>query len=163
MLILLAGCMGPPDPPADAQQDTDAALPGLTLSTWIEPRQGRVQLHALVVNDHTDGYWYRVNCHHPWNITLEAPDGRSIEFRRVPMEPGCAPQQDILQPKQYLDSMWSWDARDHDPEQGTSVPVEDGAYTWTAAFAVRDSPVELAVTYHIRVVDGVLGNVTLAG
>lgn len=147
-VVLLSGCFGPPTAPDHAETDRDPDLPGLKLSTWTDERAGRWRIHALVVNDSDQTYNYRVGCGHPWNVTLSGPAGH-VEFREVQEEPGCAAQWEVLRPQGHIDTLYSWDFEDHDPEAGTSEPVPNGTYVWRIEFHLRDQDVVLA-TEHVR-------------
>lgn len=153
LTTLLAGCFGPPEPPESATVDTDPALPGLDFAAWTEERGGRIQLHAQVVNHHDEGYWYRVNCGHPWEVELVGPDG-PVEFREVQEPAGCAPQHEIMQPQQHIDTLYSWDYQDHDPETESAQPVAPGTYNWTIRFTVRDFDETLEASFQVEVPEG---------
>lgn len=150
LAILAAGCIGPPQAPADAVTATDPALQGLVLSAWTDAHGERLRMHGLLHND-GGSYDIRYGCGEPWNSTIVAPDGAVVPYRQVMEDPKCPVLWDVLRPGAYLDILYSWDYRAHDPEAGSHVPVAPGNYTWVLQVSLRGRAEVLETQIPIRV------------
>ncbi len=151
LTLSLAGCFGPPEVPSDATIAVNDALPGLTMSAWTEDVGGRIRMLALVENDGPETYDIRVGCGEPWRSHLTSPLGEEIHYREVLEEPGCPTYWDVLRPNAELETLYSWNFKDHDLDEGTSTPVPAGVYDWILQFTLRDSDEVLETRIPIRV------------
>ncbi len=152
LTLTLAGCIGPAEPPADAVTDSDDTLPGLTMSAWTEMRGSRMRMLAVVHNDGPETYDIRIGCGEPWRSTLVSPAGDEIHYREVLEEPSCPTYWDTLRPRTDIEALYSWNFRDHDVDNSTSVPVPDGVYDWVLQFTLRDR--EEVLETHVPILVG---------
>ncbi len=135
----LSGCAEPPEVPEDALVVRQPDLDGLTLSAWVEQRDGITYLRAVTTNDSERTYETKEDCGYLWQSVVTDENGTAHTYKR-PVEVVCDWAYDFLFPAGHKEFLHSWDGTfwlgDGADAEGSPAPA--GNYTWTLRFLLRD-------------------------